>query len=145
MWNDSSIFWAVRLRDMRAHIHRALINWDFVVIRPLRLTQNPNVWMVIYHFDWMRLIVVPDSGCCPRVNLLFATLVAVCHRSMLDVFALDRVWPKRNCYCLMTHRHLVSLCVIATMFRLSIDPIYRTLCLPQTKNETKKWKRKKIL
>lgn len=132
MWNDSSIFWAVRLRDMRAHIHLAPINWDCVAIRLSHSTQNLNVWMVIWDFDWLSLIVSMDSNYCLCVNCLG---VVVCHHSVLDVFALDRVWPKRNCYCLMKYRHRVSLCVIATMFRLSTDPICRALCLPKRKRE----------
>lgn len=108
VWNDSSIFWVVRLRDMRAHIHRAPIDWDFVVIRPLRSTQSPNVWTVIWDFvepplvpDSAMVVVchhsMPDSNYCPHVNLWLIMLVVVCRHLMLDAFALDRVWPKRNC------------------------------------------------
>lgn len=107
VWNDSSIFWVVRLRGMRAHIHRAPIDWDFGVIRPLRSTQSPNVWTVIW--DFVESPLVPDSAVVvvchhsmldshyPHVNSLLITLVVVCRHSMLDAFALDRVWPKRNC------------------------------------------------
>lgn len=108
VWNDSSIFWAVRLRGTRAHIHRAPIDWDFGVIRPLRSTQSPNVWTVIWDFVESRpvpdsaVVVVcrhsmPDSHYRPYVSSSLTTLVAVCRHSMLDAFALDRVWPKRNC------------------------------------------------
>lgn len=109
MWNDSSIFWVVRPRDMRAHTHRAPIDWDFGAVRPLRSTQNLNAEMVICHFDWLPATEVLDSNSMtdPPVNLSLTATVAVCHHLTMDVFALDRVWPKRNC-CLMILRHRVS-------------------------------------
>lgn len=148
MWNGNSIFWAVRLRDMHAHIHRVPIDLDCVAIRRLHSTKSPNGGTAIWDFDWpsSRHPTAMDWDRSHVNWMMRSTMTAqvvwvvVCHHLMLDVFALDHVWPNNNCYCLMRCRNLVLLCVIATTFRPSIDLICRMLWLFWGKNEKRNWK-----